>query len=114
MTLSERDRLITNAFSIGKFINGMNGKIEGYRPVWADGHTPPAADVDTFAKMVRLMGERKNGIIEVLAVKLKCEFCDVDDRTKMIPMEIAELGLRPVCLECVQKYYERDAEPDAE
>ena len=100
MEFTDRDYVITQAFSICNRINGTNGKIDRYHPVWAPGHTPPFGDVDTFEKAVGVLGERKNGITEVVAVQLRCEFCEEMDRDKLAAYPILGLGFRHMCERC--------------
>lgn len=96
----QRDYVMNESFSIPRRINGTNGKISSYRPVWAHGHTPAAGDVDTFEKVLKVMGERKNGIMEVVAVQLKCDFCNEMDRDKLKAYAVYGWGIRPMCEPC--------------
>lgn len=100
----QRDYLMINSFNISNRIDGTNGKISGFRPVWAHGHAPPAGDVDTFEKALKVMGERKNGIMEIVAVQLKCEFCNEMDRDELKSYAVIGWGIRPMCKSC---YLER-------
>ena len=102
------DNTINAAFNISNLINGTCGKIRGFHPVWAAGHTPPPADVNTFAKTLRVMGEGKNGIMEVDAVPLTCEHCNEMDRDKLDWIPMLGVGIRPFCKRCFPEYYEVD------
>ena len=97
------DYIMVDSFNISNRINGTNGKNSGYRPVWAHGHVPPAGDVDTFEKALRVMGERKNGIMEIVAVQLKCVFCNEMDRDKLKLYAVIGWGMRPMCESCYQQ-----------
>lgn len=96
----QRDYVMHESFSISRRINGTNAKISGYRPLWAHGHTPPAGDIDTFEKVLKVMGERKSGIMEVLAVQLKCDFCNEMDPDKLKILAVIGWGIRTMCEPC--------------
>ncbi len=106
ITPIERDFVIEQAFSIRNNINGARAKIQTFRPVWADGQTPPAANIDTFEKAVRIMGTQMNGVMEVIAEPLKCDFCVENDYAKLLPRGFPALGIRPVCETCWTTYWE--------
>lgn len=96
----QRDYTMNKYFNISHRINDTNGKISGYRPLWAPGHTPSAGDIDTFEKVLRVMGERKNGIMEVMAVQLQCDFCNEMDRDKLKVLAVIGWGFRTICEPC--------------
>ncbi len=54
ITIIQRDHAITMAFSISNHINNTYGMISRIRPIWATGHAPAPAEVDTLKKTLEV------------------------------------------------------------
>ena len=102
----QRDLVVNYSFSISHRINGTYGMISRIRPVWATGHVPAPAEVDTLDKVLKIMGERLNGLMEVEAVQLKCRHCNELDPHRMYMLTDPTTGYFYVCGPCADKYYE--------
>ncbi len=82
------------AFSISNRINDTHGMIYRIRPIWATGHPPAPADVNTLKKTLEVMGGRMNGFMEVEAVQLKCRYCNETDPHRMHRLADPIKGIR--------------------
>ncbi len=104
--LLQRDHAVRVAFSISNRINNTHGMIRRIRPIWAKGHAPAPADVNTLKKTLEVMGSRMNGFMEVEAVQSMCRHCNQTDPHRMRMLADPATGWFYVCGPCSNTYYE--------